>query len=75
MTEDTKLTHQVVVVFYIWGAAVKGLPLDAQDGVNLFRVHVVRAGGQANPKWLVVVMGHVVTPPKAPSRPHMGRQT
>ena len=54
---------------------MKRLPLDAQDGVNLFRVHVVRAGGQAIPEGLIVVMGHVVAPPKAPSLPHVGRQT
>ena len=74
VTEDTK-THQIVVVFHVWGAAVKGLPLDAKDGVNLFRVHVVRAGGQAIPEGLVVVMRHVVTPPEPPSWPHVGRQT
>ena len=69
------MTHQVVVVFNIWGARVQRLPLDAQDGVNLLRVHVVGACGQPIPEGLVVVVGHVVAPPKATSRPHVGGQT
>lgn len=71
----TKLTHQIVVVLHVWRAAVERLPLDAQDGVYLFRIHVQRAGGQAISEGLVEVMRHEVTPPKPPTCPHRGRQT
>ena len=60
--------HQIVVVLHVWGPAVQRLPLDAQNGVDLLRVHVVGAIGQAVSERLVVVMWHVLAPAKAPCR-------
>ena len=66
------LSHQVVVVLDIWGATVQGLPLDAQDGVDLLGVHVVGACGETVPEGLMVVMGAIVTPPTIATTTHVG---
>ena len=68
----TLLTDQVIVVLHIGRAAMQRLPLDAQDRINLLRVHVVGACGQSVPEWLMGVRGHVVTPPSiGPTATHL----
>ena len=68
----TLLTDQVIVVLHIGRAAVQRLPLDAQDGVDLLRVHVVGACGQSVPEGLMGVRGDVVAPPSIwPTATHL----